>query len=89
MSDPSPPALAVLAPGVLTDTASDTLRGIGFVVLAYFLLTVGDVVTKFVLPEAGVSGAMIGRGIFGGLAISGLALAQPVPRPWLMQIPKR
>lgn len=83
----APPSVAVTA--TLTDTAADTLRGIGFVVLAYFLLTVGDVVTKFVLPEAGVSGAMIGRGIFGALAISGLALAQPVPRPWRMLIPKR
>jgi drug/metabolite transporter (DMT)-like permease len=74
---------------VLTDTASDTLRGIGFVVLAYFLLTVGDVATKLVLPEAGVSGAMIGRGVFGALGIAGLALAQPVARPWRMLVPKR
>ena len=42
------PALAVPAPVTLTDTASDTLHGIGFVVLAYFLLTVGDVATKLV-----------------------------------------
>jgi len=36
MSDPAPRVLAVAAPGVPTDTASDTLRGIGFVVVAYF-----------------------------------------------------
>ena len=83
------PTLAIPAPVTLTDTASDTLRGIGFVVLAYFLLTVGDVATKLVLPEAGVSGAMIGRGVFGALGIAGLALAQPVPQPWRMLIPKR
>lgn len=84
-----PQPTAIAAPGVLTDTAADTLRGIGFVVLAYFLMTVGDVITKFVLPDAGVASAMIGRGIFGAMAISGLALAQPVPRPWRMLIPKR
>jgi drug/metabolite transporter (DMT)-like permease len=89
MSDPAPRVLAVAAPGVLTDTASDTLRGIGFVVVAYFLLTVGDVATKLVLPEAGVAGAMIGRGVFGTLGIAGLALAQPVPQPWRMLLPKR
>ena len=88
MADAPQPA-AIVAPATLTDTAAETLRGIGFVVLAYFLMTIGDVVTKFVLPEAGVSGAMIGRGMFGALAISGLALAQPVPRPWRMLIPKR
>jgi drug/metabolite transporter (DMT)-like permease len=85
----APQPAAIVAPATLTDTAAETLRGIGFVVLAYFLMTIGDVVTKFVLPEAGVSGAMIGRGMFGALAISGLALAQPVPRPWRMLIPKR
>jgi len=42
-----------------------------------------------VLPEAGVSGAMIGRGVFGALGIVGLALAQPVERPWRMLLPKR
>jgi len=89
VADTPPPALAIPAPVVLTDTAADTLRGIGFVVLAYFLLTVGDVATKFVLPEAGVAVAMIGRGIFGVLAIAGLALAQPVPQPWRMLIPQR
>ena len=83
------PTLAVPAPVTLTDTASDTLHGIGFVVLAYFLLTVGDVATKLVLPEAGVSGAMIGRGVFGTLGIAGLALAQPVPQPWRMLLPRR
>ena len=81
--------IAVAAPRGLTDTGTDAVRGIGFVVLAYFLLTVGDVVTKFVLPEAGVSGAMIGRGVFGALAISGLAVAQPVPHAWRMLVPKR
>jgi drug/metabolite transporter (DMT)-like permease len=101
VSDPSPSILArashtvagagsvLAAPVALTDTASDTLRGIGFVVLAYFLLTVGDVATKLVLPEAGVSGAMIGRGVFGALGIAGLALAQPVPKPWRMLVPRR
>jgi drug/metabolite transporter (DMT)-like permease len=98
LADPLPGALAVAAPaapgtltdtGVLTDTGSDTLRGIGFVVLAYFLLTVGDVATKLVLPEAGVSGAMIGRGVFGALGITGLALAQAVPQPWRLLVPKR
>ncbi len=50
--------VAVAAPGTLTDTASDTLRGIWFVVLVYFLLTVGDVAMTLVLPEASVSGAV-------------------------------
>lgn len=89
MADPSNRLLAVAAPATLTDTASDTLRGIGFVVLAYFLLTVGDVATKLVLPEAGVAVAMIGRGVFGTLGITGLALAQNVPQPWRLLVPKR
>lgn len=89
MSDPPSRVLAIAAPATLTDTASDTLRGIGFVILAYVLLTVGDVLTKLVLPEAGESGAMIERGVFDTLDITGLTLAQPVPRPWRMLVPKR
>jgi drug/metabolite transporter (DMT)-like permease len=78
------------APAVaLTDTAAETLRGIGCVVLAYFLFTVGDAATKWALPEAGVSGAMIGRGIFGVGAIAGLALAQAGPSPWRRLVPRR
>ncbi len=90
MSELPLPKPILAAPAVaLTDNATDTLRGIGFVVSAYFLMTVGDVATKFVLPESGVSGAMIGRGVFGVLAISGLALAQPVPQSWRLLVPKR
>jgi drug/metabolite transporter (DMT)-like permease len=59
---------------VLRDTGTDTVRGIVLVCVCFFLLTVGDVATIVALPVAGVVGAMLGRGLLGGLTVAGLAL---------------
>lgn len=66
-----PAAVAIDGPVVrpLVDNAADTLRGIALVLLAYFVLTMGDVVAKSALVAAGVGGIMLGRGVFGTAAI--------------------
>lgn len=66
------PALAVRR--VLHDTGTDAVRGIAMASLCFFLLTVGDVATVWVLPVAGVIGAMWGRGLLGALMVVLLAL---------------
>ena len=48
---------AVAAPRVLTDNASDTVRGIALALLAYLIWTMGDATAKLTLPTAGVAGA--------------------------------
>lgn len=57
------------APRVLGDNASDTLRGIALAVLAYMIWTLGDATAKWVLPDVGVAGAMLWRGVFGALTV--------------------
>jgi drug/metabolite transporter (DMT)-like permease len=59
---------------VLGDTGAETVRGIVLVNICFFLLTVGDVATILALPVAGVVGAMLGRGVLGGLSVVPLAL---------------
>ena len=65
------PAVSVRA--VLRDTGTDAVRGIAMVNLCFLLLTVGDVATMWVLPVAGVVGAMWGRGAIGALMVTVLA----------------
>jgi drug/metabolite transporter (DMT)-like permease len=62
---------------VLRDTGADAVRGIVLVCVCFFLLTVGDVATIIALPAAGVVGAMLGRGLLGGLTVATLALRHP------------
>ena len=52
LADVVPQAVAVSAPRVLTDNASDTMRGIALAVLAYLIWTLGDTTAKWVLPES-------------------------------------
>ena len=87
MADAAPQVIAAPA-RVLTDNASDTLRGIMFAVLAYMIWTLGDATAKLVLPEVGVAGAMLWRGVFG----AGTVLLVTVGRPgagWRRLIPQR
>ncbi len=62
LADVVPQAVAAPAPRVLTDNASDTMRGIALAVLAYLIWTLGDAAAKWVLPDGGVAGAMLWRG---------------------------
>ena len=64
--DAAPVTVArVAARRVLTDNATDTVRGIALAVLAYLIWTLGDATAKWTLPTAGVAGAMLWRGVFG------------------------
>ena len=66
MVDAAPVTVArVAARRVLTDNATDTVRGIALAVLAYLIWTLGDATAKWTLPTAGVAGAMLWRGVFG------------------------
>ena len=74
---------------ILTDNPRDTLRGILFVNIAYFAMTLGDVAGKFALATMGVAELMLWRGVFGGSAILSLATAQRGRLGWRMVIPVR
>jgi drug/metabolite transporter (DMT)-like permease len=76
---------------VLGDTGADAVRGIAMVNLCFLLLTIGDVATVWVLPVAGVVGAMWGRGAFGGLMVMALSLRAggDGPRGWRRLLPVR
>ncbi|MCW3476447.1 DMT family transporter [Limobrevibacterium gyesilva] len=65
---------AAAAPRALSDTGADTVRGIILVCLCFLIMTTGDVAAKWALPVAGLTGAMIGRGLFGGATVLGLAV---------------
>lgn len=81
---------AVLAPSrALSDNASDTLRGILLAVLAYMIWTLGDATAKLVLPDVGVAGAMLWRGVFGFVTVIAITMARGnagwqriIPRRW-------
>ena len=51
LADVVPHAVVAPVPRVLTDNASDTVRGIALAVLAYLIWTLGDAAAKWVLPE--------------------------------------
>lgn len=90
MSDVAPPAIAAaVVPRVLTDNASDTVRGIMFAVLAYMIWTLGDATAKLVLPEVGIAAAMLWRGVFGAIMVLGMTMGwggsgwrRLMPRRW-------
>jgi drug/metabolite transporter (DMT)-like permease len=70
-----PVADRLAPPRALTERPEDTLRGIGIACLCYFILTLGDVAAKWVLPAAGLVGVMAGRGLFGALTVGGVAIS--------------
>ena len=79
----------VTAPRVLTDNASDTVRGIALALLAYLIWTLGDATAKLTLPVAGVAGAMLWRGVFGAVTVLAVTVAQPGRAGWRLIIPVR
>ena len=64
------------APRALRDNAAEAVRGILIVAVSYIVLTAGDIAAKWALIPAGVAALMIGRGLFGGATIAGLALIE-------------
>lgn len=89
MADVVPQAAATPAPRVLTDNASDTVRGIALVVLANLIWTVGDATAKWVLPTVGVAGAMLWRGVFGMVTVAAVTTGQPYRAGWRRLVPRR
>ena len=88
VADVAPQAVAVPAPRVLTDNATDAVRGIALAVLAYLIWTLGDAAAKWVLPSVGVAGAMMWRGVF-GLATVAAVTARPGTIGWRRLVPHR
>lgn len=76
---------------VLRDTGAESVRGIALVNICFLLLTLGDIATLIALPVAGVAGAVIGRGLFGGLCVAGVATLRPEERArgWRFVLPRR
>jgi drug/metabolite transporter (DMT)-like permease len=60
------PAVALAASG------ADTVRGIVLITLCYFIFTFGDVAVKFALPMAGLTGAILFRGVIGSATVLAL-----------------
>ncbi len=76
------------APRLLVDNASDTVRGIALAVLAYLIWTLGDAAAKWAIPEVGVAGTMLWRGIFGAVAVVAVSVGTPAGR-WRRLVPRR
>jgi drug/metabolite transporter (DMT)-like permease len=88
--DVVPHAVALApSPRVLTDNASDTLRGIALAVLAYIIWTLGDAMAKWTLPTAGVAGAMLWRGVFGMVTVVAVTVGRPGGDGWRRLMPVR
>ena len=71
----------------LPATSADTVRGIMLITLCYLLFAFSDVAAKFAIPIAGVTGAVLARGLLGSLTVfaltardgrAGLARLRPV-----------
>ena len=72
-------------------TGDEALRGIGFILAGYIVVSCADAAVKWVLPSVGTAVAMIWRGLVGTLVVlllvaargGGLAPLRPVNRPLL------
>jgi drug/metabolite transporter (DMT)-like permease len=89
LADVVPQAVAAPPPRVLTDNASDTIRGIALVVLANLIWTLGDATAKWVLPTVGVAAAMLWRGVFGMATVAAVTMGRPETTGWRRLIPRR
>jgi len=85
----SPEAAITHAVRTLTDNAADTVRGIGLVILAYLVLTVGDVAAKWAILVSSVAWALLWRGAFGAAAVLALTAARPGAGGWRRVLPVR
>jgi drug/metabolite transporter (DMT)-like permease len=66
-------ALAATPPRLLPETAQNTVAGIALAVLCNLMWTIGDTGAKWAIPAAGVGGAMLFRGLFGGAVVLGIS----------------
>ena len=89
LADVVPHAVAAPVPRVLTDNASDVLRGIALAVLAYLIWTLGDTAAKWVLPSVGVAGAMLWRGLFGTVTVAAMTIGRSAETGWRRLMPRR
>ncbi len=66
------------------ENATQILRGIFLVVLAYAIVTIGDAAAKWCLPIIGAASVMFWRGIFGAATVAVLARSPErlIPRNW-------
>jgi drug/metabolite transporter (DMT)-like permease len=79
---------ALTPPPGLSDNASDTLRGIFLALTAYMLWTLGDATAKLVLPQVGIAGAMLWRGVFGATTVLAITMSRGTAG-WQRLIPHR
>jgi drug/metabolite transporter (DMT)-like permease len=80
---------AIAVPRVLTDNATDTIRAIGLVALAYLVLSVGDAAAKWAVLAAGVAWAMLWRGVFGAAAVLAVTSTRSSVGGWRRIAPVR
>jgi drug/metabolite transporter (DMT)-like permease len=66
-------AVAMAVPRLLPETARNTVLGIALAVLCNLMWTIGDTGAKWAIPAAGIGGAMLFRGLFGGAVVMGIS----------------
>ena len=89
MADVVPHVVVARVPRVLTDNASDTVRGIALAVLANLIWTLGDATAKWTIPTAGVAGAMLWRGVFGMATVLAVTVGRSGGEGWRRLVPVR
>jgi drug/metabolite transporter (DMT)-like permease len=89
LADVVPQAVAQPLPRILTDNASDTVRGIALAVLANLIWTLGDATAKLTIPIAGVAGAMLWRGVFGMATVVAVTVGRSGGEGWRRLVPVR
>ncbi|WP_376094191.1 EamA family transporter [Roseomonas sp. CCTCC AB2023176] len=53
--------------------ADPAFKGVAIIALGFLIITASDALVKWTLPEIGVGGAMLARGIFGALTIAAVS----------------
>jgi drug/metabolite transporter (DMT)-like permease len=77
-------------PRILVDTGASTISGIALICLCYIATTIGDAGAKWALPIVGLTGAMLGRGVFGGAMVLAVAMRADASGPrWHRLLPVR
>jgi len=65
-------------------TGAEAVRGIGFILAGYLIITAADAAVKWALPEVGVAVSMLFRGVIGAAAVAIITRGRglrPVNRP--------